>query len=278
MLHACSLDRTALNAFRSLCSVTKRDVDMFLCRAVRLHFIMPDGPYPDRTEIYIVSLDPSSLPEERPSAYHPMPLLALVPRAQNMLTEGIHPAMMFALWNAQCVSMYLTDLHHDHLWSMQALQNNTKYFSPVKLLRNVSSLVLYHCGSPDLSILGRTTINLPPRIKNLRLTLPGGICNSTVEYHHTAQVLTLSFPQHLVCVCGCATGLLNASVRRLRIEVCKAKYATAYLETLKGRTDLSRSFWVVVCAKQHLTALQAGSRFRSDVDGNDGRTCCRPQW
>ncbi|EJT51525.1 hypothetical protein A1Q1_07287 [Trichosporon asahii var. asahii CBS 2479] len=258
ILLACSFEPATLNALRLVCTATEQAVDAFHCRAIRLHFVSQGPPSPANIGIYLTTLDPLDLPRERMPQYAPSPALAFGIRASVPpdAAFAIHPAVTFALNHAAYVSVYLTDLHHDHFWSMQASQRQLAYHSPVQLLSRVECLAVYHCGSLALGTLNHATINLPANLKELRLTLPGGFCHSKAHYNHSASVLTLSFPQHVVCVCGCATRMLNSSVRHLRIVVRKAKYATAYLETLKHRVDLHPSLCIDVFAKQQLAAWQ----------------------
>lgn len=253
VLRACTYDRSTLNTLRLLCAATKRDVDTFYFRALRVHFLTHDPVSPGTSELYLTSLDPDRLPEER--ACNPGPALLSATRGQKLpnLTEGMSPIIEFALMRAQCASIYLTDLHHDRLWALHAAQSGFVYHSPIKLLRNVSRLLVYHSGSPDLGNLGPATITIPPRVDELRLTVPGGGCYSTANYEHTASTLTLHFPQHLVCVCSCTTRMLRPCVQRLVLEVCQAKYAIAYLDSVKGKVDLHPSLRIAVFAKQQLT-------------------------
>lgn len=253
VLRACSYNRNTLNTLRLLCAATKHDVDAFYFSAIRLHFVTEDPASPGTSELYITSLDQDCLPEER--AYAPNPALLRVTRGQKLphLTKGMAPIMEFALQHAQSVSLYLTDLHHDHLWSTRAARSGSLYHSPVQMLGNVSCMSIYHCGSPDLGNMGPAIITLPPRVDELRLTLPGGVCRSTANYEHTASTLTLHFPQHIVCVCSCTTRVLRPCVQRLVLEVCLANYATAYLESIKDRNNLHPSLRIAVFAKQQLT-------------------------
>lgn len=256
VLRACSHDRNTLNTLRLLCAATKYDVDAFYFSAIRLHFVTEGPTSPGTSELYITSLDQDCLPEER--AYAPNPALLCATRGQKLphLTKGMAPIMEFALQQAHFVSLYLTDLHHDHLWSTRAARSGLSYHSPVQMLGNVSRMSIYHCGSPDLGNLGPAIISLPPRVDELRLTVPGGLCHSAASYEHTASTLTLHFPQHLVCVCLCATSMLRPCVQHLILEVCLAKYATAYLESIKDRNDLHPSLRVAVFAKQQLTVKE----------------------
>ena len=154
VLLACSFEPATLNALRLVCTATKQAVVAFHCRAIRLLFVSQGPPSPANINIYLTTLDPLDLPREQMPPYALSPALAFSMRASipPEAAFGIHPGVALALNHPAYVSVYLTDMHHDHFWSMQASPGQLAYHSPVQLLSHVECL---------LSIIAARSLSAP---------------------------------------------------------------------------------------------------------------------